>query len=339
MTGQLNLAFTDQINRKDRYMKNIRQTLILFIGICLLLSACAAGKDAVETKKETDNPVEKSEAASYLPGMTGKQDAVYGNYPYEIKEIRLESRNNKIYGKAYVPAGKGKCPLVIFAHELGVTHTTGEGYAEYFASRGIAYYVFDFPGGSISGSKSDGKTTEMSVMTEAEDLKAVAEEAQNWSFVDPERIWLHGGSQGGMVAAITATKIPGKIAGLVLAYPAFIIPDQLHKDFASLDAVPETFTYIGWINVGKIYAEDAWNYDVYNEIGAYKGPVLILHGDSDTTVPMSYSERAKKVYQNAELDVIRGGGHEFFNDAFNQACVRMERFFQQHGLIQADKTD
>jgi hypothetical protein len=51
---------------------------------------------------------------------------------------------------------------------------------------------------------------------------------------------------------------------------------------------------------------------------------------------MSYSERAQKAYQNAELDVIKGGGHEFFGDAFDQACVRMAYFFQQHGLIKAE---
>ena len=316
-------------------MKNRITILAMVAAIVILLSACGNTENTMQ-RITSDEKTSDQSMSGYAPGTTGEQSSSPGVYEYETRDIWLTSRGNKIYGKAYLPVTENKCPLVIFAHELGVTHTTGEGYAEYFASRGIAYYVFDFPGGSISGGKSDGKTTEMSIMTEAEDLKAVVEAARSWTFIDPERIWLHGGSQGGMVAAITATMLPEKIAGLVLAYPAFIIPDQLHKDFASLEDVPETFTYIGWIKVGKIYAEDAWNYDVYHEIGAYKGPVLILHGDSDTTVPMSYSERAQKVYQNAELDVIEGGGHEFFGNAFDQACARMEYFFQQHGLIKAE---
>lgn len=284
--------------------------------------------------QNNDNETTATPESTYYPGTTGEQSAMSGTYQYDVKEIWLTSRGNQIYGKAYIPETNQKTPLVIFAHELGVTHTTGEGYAEYFASRGIAYYVFDFPGGSISGSKSDGDSTDMSILTEAEDLKNVLEQSKSWDFIDSSRIYLHGGSQGGMVAAITASMIPDEVAGLILAYPAFIIPDQLHSDFSSLDAVPDTFTYIDWIKVGKIYAEDAWNYDTYNEIQKYTGPVLIMHGDADTTVPMSYSQRAASVYQNAELKVISGGGHEFFGNAFDEACQTMESYFQKVGVLQ-----
>ena len=83
---------------------------------------------------------------------------------------------------------------------------------------------------------------------------------------------------------------------------------------------------------GKIYEEDMWNYDVYKEISAYKGPVLILHGDRDHTVPMRYAKRAQKAYANATLKVISGGGHEFFGQAFNQALAEMNTFFEQEGL-------
>jgi predicted peptidase len=196
-------------------MKKRITILAMAAVIVLLLSACGNGGKTMQ-RITSDKRSDDQSMSSYMPGTTGEQSSSPGVYEYETRDIWLTSRGNKIYGKAYLPVTENKCPLVIFAHELGVTHTTGEGYAEYFASRGIAYYVFDFPGGSISGSKSDGKTTEMSIMTEAEDLKAVVEAAQYWTFVDPERIWLHGGSQGGMVAAMTATMLPEKIAGLYL---------------------------------------------------------------------------------------------------------------------------
>ena len=292
--------------------------------VSLLLSACQS--NATKQKQEGTT------VSSYRPGQTGEQEAASGTIAYDVREIELKSNGNKIYGKAYVPQVSGRVPLVIFSHELGTTHTTGEGYAEYFASRGIAYYVFDFPGGSISGSRSEGKTTEMSVLTEARDLGHVLDAEKEWNFVDSNRIYLHGGSQGGLVSAVTATQKANDIAGLVLAYPAFIIPDQLHQDFSSLDDVPEHFRYIDWIDVGKIYAEDMWNYDVYKEISAYKGPVLILHGDRDYTVPMRYAKRAQKAYANATLKVISGGGHEFFGQAFNQALAEMNTFFEQEGL-------
>lgn len=309
--------------------------LLLAMALCVVaLASCTASGSSAQGdsgQKASDSQEQTMDSDGYRPGTTGAQNGTAGSVDYSVQEIWLNSRGNRAYGKAYIPAGSGRHPLVVFAHELGTTHTTGEGYAEYFASRGIAYYVFDFPGGSISGSKSDGKTTEMSVMTEAQDLRNVLEAARTWDFVDADRVYLHGGSQGGMVAAVTATMVPDEVAGLVLAYPAFIIPDQLHEDFGSLDNVPDTFRYIDWIDVGRIYAEDVWDYDVYGQIGAYKGPVLILHGDQDSTVPLSYSQRAAEVYQNAQLEVIEGGGHEFFGNAFNLATQRMDRFFQEEG--------
>ena len=41
-------------------------------------------------------------------------------------------------------------------------------------------------------------------------------------------------------------------------------------------------------------------------IGAYTGPVLILHGDKDAIVPLRYSERAAQIFPNAELVVKTG---------------------------------
>ncbi|KGO32435.1 alpha/beta hydrolase family protein [Oenococcus alcoholitolerans] len=271
---------------------------------------------------------------TYRPGQTGRQTAQGGKTKYHIREITLTSNDKRVWGEAYIPDTQGKHPLVIFSHELGTTHSTGEGYARYFASRGIAYYLFDFPGGSISGSRSQGKSTDMSVLTEVADLKNVINAAEKWDFVDTNRIYLHGGSQGGLVTAIAGAQEPEhRIAGLILAYPAFIIRDQLHHDYPSLSAVPEHFRYIDWIDVSKKYATDMWNYDIYGEIAKYTGPVLILHGDEDHTVPMRYSQRAQRVYQHAQLKVIPGGGHEFFGRAFNEATVEMEKFFVQQKVI------
>ena len=64
-------------------------------------------------------------------------------------------------------------PLVIFSHELGNDHTSGERYAKRLAEAGYAAYVFDFCGGTVSGNKSDGSNNTMSILTEASDLEAV----------------------------------------------------------------------------------------------------------------------------------------------------------------------
>ena len=44
---------------------------------------------------------------------------------------------------------------------------------------------------------------------------------------------------------------------------------------------------------------------------SYKGPVLLMHGDEDAVVSLSYSERAAEKYKRAELEVFAGEGHGF----------------------------
>ena len=63
---------------------------------------------------------------------------------YSIRELRCEREGKRIYGQAYVPAGEGRVPLVIFCHELGRNHTVGIPYAERLCALGFAVYVFDY---------------------------------------------------------------------------------------------------------------------------------------------------------------------------------------------------
>lgn len=70
-------------------------------------------------------------------------------------------------------------------------------------------------------------------------------------------------------------------------------------------------TVIMWMNVGKTYFKDLLDYDIYEDIKAYKKKVLIVHGDADDIVPLSYSRKAVKTYSSANLKVIKGTGHGF----------------------------
>lgn len=232
-------------------------------------------------------------------------------YNYEVREILCENKGKIIYGKAYVPVADGKVPLVIACHGFGTNHEIGEGYAEEYAKHGIALYTFDFCGGSGDGCEnlSDGKTTDMSVMTEASDLGEVYLAAKEWDFVDEKRIFFQGGSQGGLVAAIAGIRFRREIAGLILLYPAFDTYDNIHSEF-SLGDLPDEFDFEG-ITVGRKYVEDLWNYDARDHISGFEKPVLILHGSEDDVVPPSYSKEASKLYPNCTFFLISGAEHGF----------------------------
>ena len=57
----------------------------------------------------------------------------------------------------------------------------------------------------------------------------------------------------------------------------------------------------------------------YSEIAAYDRDVLIIHGDADDIVPLSYSKRALEAYPSAELKIMSGAGYGFSGDDARQA--------------------
>jgi len=141
-------------------------------------------------------------------------------------------------------------------------HEAGVRYAERLAAYGYAAYVFDFCGGSAGGTqnRSDGSNSEMSVLTEASDLSAVLDAAKAWPFVDSDKIFLLGGSQGGLVTIITGCERQDELAGMMLMYPALSAKaDSQANSYASPEDVP---LFGGWMHVGRNYITDLWQVDL-----------------------------------------------------------------------------
>ena len=119
-----------------------------------------------------------------------------------------------IRGTEYRPAGEN-LPIAIVSHGFMAFQDTVRHYAKLFAELGFASYCFDFCGGSVVKGKSDGKTTEMSVLTEVKDLEAVIEYTKSLPYTNALDVTLMGCSQGGFVSALVAAKQKEQIARLV----------------------------------------------------------------------------------------------------------------------------
>ena len=256
---------------------------------------------------------------------------VFGNHggrAFQTEELHLKNSERDIYGVLYRPAGrKRRWPTVILSHGFGGCTGNCAPYAEIFAAHGFACYVFDFCGGGAA-SRSAGRTTEMSVLTEAADLDAVLSQIRALPCVDARRVFLWGESQGGFVSAYVAARRPDDVRALVLFYPAFVLQDAIRARYPNPSDIPET-AYImdNWI--GAVYARDLLSFDIYEVMGDYRGDVLIVHGDQDALVPLSYSERARQVYASAELKVIPGGYHGFWNALDVPASMALD-FLKAH---------
>ena len=315
--------------------KGFMGIISLALIFCLVLAGCgsAQAKDSVseeaaessaETAEEQDTPEVASEQDT--PEVTQQeadQQAAEGEETMTANEQTTPEVVDRIYGVAYVPAAEDgkKVPLVIFSHELGNDHTSGERYAERLAEAGYAAYVFDFRGGTVGGNRSDGSNSEMSILTEASDLESVLAAAKTWDFVDPDKIVLLGGSMGGLVTTVVGSTHQDEIAGMILMYPALSAKDDSGAEqYQSEDDVPEDVSLFGgWIHVGKNYITDLWTVDFDQLLSSYQGHMLLLHGDKDNTVPLSYSEAAREIIPDCEFYVIKDGGHEFFGQPFEDA--------------------
>lgn len=249
----------------------------------------------------------------------------------DVQELHAQRDGLDIYGVIYIyiPQNAGeKMPTVIFSHGFGGTHIVGTQYAQALARQGYVVYCFDFCGGSPS-SQSDGSTLEMSLFTEQEDLEAVIAMVQGLDYVDSDNLFLMGTSQGGAVSAITGAAHPQEIRGMVLLYPAFVMVDNANELFASAEEIPDS-TYFLWMNAGRTYFEPLLNYDIYGAISAYERDVLILHGDADRVVPLSYSERAVEAYPSARLEVLPGAGHGFSGENAQSAIAMVLDYLAVH---------
>lgn len=234
--------------------------------------------------------------------------------------VKIKHHGREIYGVSYMPAGKHKCPVVIFSHGFNGIGEDFAAISEFLAQNGIGAYCFDFCGGSVR-SKSDLKTIEMTLFTEKEDLSAVLEHVKRWEWVDAGHIFLFGGSMGGLISALVADEYLKDIQGLLLLFPALGIADRWNERFPTLESIPETFELWG-VPLGKRFFETLHGYDVFDHIGKYANKVLIFHGDQDDIVSLEYGERAARIYPNASLKVFPGEGHGF-SEAGNAEVARM----------------
>ena len=59
-------------------------------------------------------------------------------------------------------------------------------------------------------------------------------------------------------------------------------------------------------------------------------PTLLIHGDKDNLIPVEYSQETASRIPNAELCIIKGGGHECLVTHQRQVVPRLDAFLQQH---------
>ena len=246
-----------------------------------------------------------------------------------MKVEKIPNGSNTIYGKMYRPDVDGTYPVIIMCHGFNGIADDFSNESKYYARNGYIAYAFDFCGGSTRTRSTGLKTTEMTIFTEKSDLLAVYDYFEKMSGVDKNRIYIMGGSQGGLVAALAAEELKDRARAMALYFPAFSIPDNWRRTYPDVNKIPETVNLMG-MNLGKNFFVSMHDFSTFSVIGGFEKPVYILHGDKDNMVPLSDSQRAVRIYKNAKLKIMEGEGHGFHPAAGKVAMEEVLKFMEEN---------
>lgn len=238
---------------------------------------------------------------------------------FKVTDLAFDSDGATLAGALYLPneSENGKrLPTVLYAPELGKDCTSGDAWARELAKRGYVVFSIDFSGGA--NSKSAGDARGLTPFTEQNDLERAYNELVKKPYVDANNVFLMGAGLGGVACALAAAKMPNFIKGLILLYPAFSVAQQITGAFQNPSDLPDSYELFG-TEVGRAFLESLYGFDLYNVIGTYQGPVLLIHGTGDTTVASGYSVKAVSFYRQARLELISDAVHGFEGGYFKYA--------------------
>ena len=305
----------------------------LFILVTLICALCCAFGFVACGGGTTPPPSTEKHKGSLREGYVEKYDGLTGTVHWVKNEETGLEIYTRIFRREDFDESK-KYPVVIASHGYNDFSKNGNSaLVSNIVKQGIVCVTFDFCGGGTQ-SKSEGKTTNMSILTEISDLEAVLAEVKGFSYIDTAKICLFGQSFGGMVSSVTAARHNDEIAALILQAPAIGYANR--GGYTSKDEIPEE-TVINYMKVGKKYFLDAWDFNSWDEIGNYKKDVLIMYGTEDDAISLETINRACEVYgkEHCTLRIVEGGPHGFQDKQYIEVADDMKAFFVKTGLIKS----
>ena len=246
-----------------------------------------------------------------------------------MKEFYIDDDGIKLHAKLEMPEGKDRCPLVIIVH--GFTGDMEEEHiietAKAATSVGYAALRVEMYGHGKSG----GTFFEHTLYKWVTNMLRVVEYARSLDFVTD--LYLCGHSQGGLLVMLIAGMCPDKIKAIIPMSPAWMIPEYARKG-EILDSpvdpvnIPDEFIQNGENRLSGNYVRVAQTIHVEDEIARYNGPVLVIHGDQDESVPFEYGVKAAELYKNAQLVTIKDEDH-CYNYHLDQVTDAIKEFLRK----------
>jgi carboxymethylenebutenolidase len=217
--------------------------------------------------------------------------------PIMESTARFDSRGKSIPVEQFEPKAPGRYPAVVILHGAGGMPAGGiafRAFARVLARQGYVALIPHYFD-RTGTAMADDRTIPKHFAAWMETVADAVTYAASRPNVDPGRIGLLGFSLGGYLSLSTATLDP-RIQVIVEFFGG--LPDALAGGVARLP------------------------------------PVLILHGDADTVVPVAEAHKLERLLKENrvpyEIHIYRGAGHGFLGDAGEDSGRRTQAFFDAH---------
>jgi len=233
---------------------------------------------------------------------------------------------------------QGKLPLVLMPHGGPEARDSLEfhPWVQYLVSRGYAVFQPNFRGSAGFGRKFAESGYGEWGRTMQDDLSDGVKALVNLGSVDPARVCIVGASYGGYAALAGATLTP-----------------DLYKCAVSIAGIADLEDFVGWLkgrwgsdSAGYAYALKAIGDPDKNAqrmkevspvslVDKVRIPVLLIHGDDDSVVPIAQSKAMKKALDKAgrktELITLKDEGHSYWSDDSEKLTMSaIDNFLWQH---------
>ena len=245
-----------------------------------------------------------------------------------MEEFYINSDGIRLHAKLDKAPGVEKGPLCILIH--GFTGHMEEDHIiaaqKAMNDAGVAVLRAEMYGHGKSG----GEFKDHTLYKWVTNALSVVNYAKTLDFVTD--LYLCGHSQGGLLTMLIGGMCPDTFKAIVPLSPAWMIPDGAREGNLlgmNFDPkhIPETLENWNVVLSGD-YVRVAQTIHPEEEIERYEGPVLLIHGDADETVPFEYAEKALKLYKNAKLIPIHGDDH-CFTRHLNEMADALRAFFKE----------
>ena len=245
-----------------------------------------------------------------------------------ITELTIPHHGRSVHAVLYLPDSEAPAPAVLMSHGYNGCKTDFDTGARHLAENGVAALCYTFCGGSTRD-ESGFPSTDMTLLTEREDALALLDYLRSHAAIDAEKVFLFGGSMGGIVSVLASQARPEDIAGLGLLFPALCIPENWTERYATDEEIPQSIEFWG-LTLGKGFVTSLRGMDVFAKMPEYSKPVIIFQGAKDPIARLGHSERAAGLYPDAELVVYPEEAHGFRPEADADVFRRLLAFVQKH---------